>query len=245
MERQATFCARIKAAREESGVSLEQISTSAKISVSLLKGLEAADLSRWPKELSPAAYFRDYVRAVGLSSESNMAEFVRLLPNEAVRLPTDQQGSDEVSTRSDHPYDIELAPLSLVLNDDRSAKTGSNARTAGGICHRRRRGSLAVRVGSVSPPCRHLGEHLATVTFAYYFIATVSVGRSFGARWMANRSSTRWRKAATPTAPESVGDPLHHLHELSVRGRGTVGDGARPMERCPPANLVPSLTVPI
>ena len=51
MECQATFCARIKAAREESGVSLEQISTSTKISVSLLKGLEAADLSRWPKGL--------------------------------------------------------------------------------------------------------------------------------------------------------------------------------------------------
>ena len=80
-DRRAAFCARLKSAREQKGVSLEEIAASTKISRSLLKGLEQNDLSRWPQGLYRRSYLREYLRAIDLPEESTMAEFVRLFPD--------------------------------------------------------------------------------------------------------------------------------------------------------------------
>jgi len=226
MECQATFCARMKAARERSGVSLDRIAASTKISVALLKGLEGADLSRWPKGLYRRSYFRDYVRAVGLSPESNLAEFVRLFPDEG-RAPVNGQREQQGSWSGiGDTGEAESAPLSLVLADDRSSKPAhTRARLVASAVDAVAVLTLAGTAALLFPA--GIWASLAIVAFVYYSAATVSCGRSFGSHWIADRSSRRWKKAATSTAPESLGERLRRLHELSVRNRGTVGDTAR------------------
>jgi cytoskeletal protein RodZ len=80
-DRRAAFCARLKAAREQKGVALEQIAAATKVARSLLKGLEENDLSRWPQGIYRRSYLRDYLRAVDLPEQPIVAEFVRLFPD--------------------------------------------------------------------------------------------------------------------------------------------------------------------
>jgi len=226
MECQATFCARIKAARERSGVTLEQISASTKISASFLRGLEAADLSRWPKGLYRRSYFRDYVRAVGLSPDPNLAEFVRLFPDEGLPPASGQQGQHGSSSRVDETDDVESAPLSLVLADDRSSRPAqTRARLVASAIDAAAVLVLSGAAAFLFPA--GIWASLAVVAFVYHSIATVSFGRSFGSHWIADRRSRRWKKATASTAPGTLGDRLRRLHELSVRNRATVGDTAR------------------
>lgn len=77
-----SFCARLKAAREEKGVSLAEIASTTKVNVELFRGLENNNLSYWPKGLYRRSYLRDYLRCAGLPVESTVAEFVRLFPDD-------------------------------------------------------------------------------------------------------------------------------------------------------------------
>jgi transcriptional regulator with XRE-family HTH domain len=79
---QQQFCARLKAARLRKGISLEQIAASTKISASLLEGLEANNLTRWPTGIYRRAYLRDYLTAIGLPTEPTVQEFRDLFPLE-------------------------------------------------------------------------------------------------------------------------------------------------------------------
>jgi transcriptional regulator with XRE-family HTH domain len=55
--------------RERRGVTLSQISDQTKLSVTILAGLEADDLSRWPGGIFRRAYSRAYATAVGLDPD--------------------------------------------------------------------------------------------------------------------------------------------------------------------------------
>ncbi|HEY7059205.1 MAG TPA: helix-turn-helix transcriptional regulator [Vicinamibacterales bacterium] len=55
--------------RERRGVSLTAISDQTKLSVPLLQGLEADDLSRWPGGIFRRAFARSYATAVGLDPD--------------------------------------------------------------------------------------------------------------------------------------------------------------------------------
>jgi hypothetical protein len=223
---QTTFCARIKAARERSGVSLDQIAASTKISASLLRGLEGADLSRWPKGLFRRSYFRDYVRAVGLSPEASMAEFVRLFPDEGPASADGYQGFHSPSSAIEDPDDVESPPLSLALDDDGSAKQARmRARLAAFAIDTTAVFMLSGAAAFLAPV--GIWASLAIVAFAYHSVATVALGRSVGSHWMVSRDWRSWKKAAASPAPGSLKDRLRRLHELSVRNRGTVGDAAR------------------
>ena len=70
-----TFGERLKRHRETRGVSLESISKSTKVSVSLFVGLERGDCSRWPGGLYSRAYARSYAEAVGLNPNDTVEEF--------------------------------------------------------------------------------------------------------------------------------------------------------------------------
>lgn len=55
--------------RERRGVTLSQIAEDTKVSVPLLEGLEADDLSRWPGGIFRRSFARSYAAAVGLDPD--------------------------------------------------------------------------------------------------------------------------------------------------------------------------------
>ncbi len=61
--------------RERRGISLKAISDQTKVSVSLLEGLEADDLSRWPGGIFRRAFVRGYAAAVGLDPDDIVRRF--------------------------------------------------------------------------------------------------------------------------------------------------------------------------
>ena len=83
----AGFGPGLRIARERAGVTIEAIAASTKIKASLLAELERNDLSHWPHGLYRRAFFRDYLAAIGIASESLVAEFVRLFPDEGTGAP--------------------------------------------------------------------------------------------------------------------------------------------------------------
>jgi transcriptional regulator with XRE-family HTH domain len=69
------FGERLKRQRERAGVTLETISRTTKVPVSLFAGLEAGDASRWPPGLFARAYIRGYAEVIGLNSDETVEEF--------------------------------------------------------------------------------------------------------------------------------------------------------------------------
>jgi hypothetical protein len=91
---QGSFVARLRAARERAGVSLDTIAESTKIKRSFLIGLEKGDLSHWPCGIFRRSFFREYLGAIGISAESLVDDFVRLFPEQGGTLPADT-GTEE------------------------------------------------------------------------------------------------------------------------------------------------------
>ena len=61
--------------RERRGIALRAISEETKVSVSLLEGLEADDLSRWPGGIFRRAFVRGYATSVGLDPDEVIRRF--------------------------------------------------------------------------------------------------------------------------------------------------------------------------
>jgi cytoskeleton protein RodZ len=82
-ERQADFGTFLRRAREQHGVSLQQLAIDTKISTRVLEALERNDPSKLPGGLFSRAFVRAYAREVGLDPEVAVASFVSAFPNEA------------------------------------------------------------------------------------------------------------------------------------------------------------------
>jgi cytoskeletal protein RodZ len=72
----AALGARLKAAREERGISLREIAAATKISVSSLDALERDDYSRLPGGIFSRAFIRAYAIEVGVDPESTVTDFL-------------------------------------------------------------------------------------------------------------------------------------------------------------------------
>ena len=70
------FCAKLRAARERSGILLTEIEAATKVSASHLAALERNDLSRWPSGIYRRAWIRGYATAVGLPADATIDEFL-------------------------------------------------------------------------------------------------------------------------------------------------------------------------
>jgi cytoskeletal protein RodZ len=68
--------ARLKAAREQSGMSIRQLAAVTKISAAALEALERDDYSRIPGGIFGRAFIRAYAIEVGLDPEAAVGEFV-------------------------------------------------------------------------------------------------------------------------------------------------------------------------
>jgi transcriptional regulator with XRE-family HTH domain len=195
-DRRLAFCARLKAARENKGVTLESIAASTKIGRPLLKGLEENDLSRWPQGLYRRAYLRNYLRAIDLLEESTVADFGRLFPDEeTLRLGSARPAENE-----------EPCALSLTLAEGRPERLARMrpqfavaAIDLGVVLALSALGWWALGAG--------LGASSAVVAIGYYSIGTAVLGRSFGSRFLEDRS-WRLKKKKARAVPTGIPDTL-------------------------------------
>lgn len=77
MNEPTTLGAYLRRERERRGLALRTISESTKVSVPLLQGLEADDISRWPGGIFRRAFVRSYAQCVGLDPDDVVKRFER------------------------------------------------------------------------------------------------------------------------------------------------------------------------
>ncbi|HEU4689518.1 MAG TPA: helix-turn-helix transcriptional regulator, partial [Vicinamibacterales bacterium] len=77
MNEPTSLGAYLKRERERRGLALRTISESTKVSVALLEGLEADDISRWPGGIFRRAFVRSYAQCVGLDPDDVVRRFER------------------------------------------------------------------------------------------------------------------------------------------------------------------------
>jgi cytoskeletal protein RodZ len=78
------FGARMKRARESSGVTLRQIAETTKISVAALEALERNDIARLPGGIFSRALVRAYAGRISLDPEQTVREFLAQFPQESL-----------------------------------------------------------------------------------------------------------------------------------------------------------------
>ena len=197
-ESRGAFCARLKAAREAKGVTIDQIAASTKIPASLLQGLERCELSRWPAGLYRRAYLRGYLRMIGLPPDPIVAEFRRLFPH-----PDD----DTLVIGLVQPIEYQPTPFSMMLAEDRPRRAARLwARLAAAAI------DAAIVAGASAAAVFALqfdpGLVLAGVAVAYHATATLALGRTVGARLTVDRRVvTRWKRSGGRPAPAADPPP--------------------------------------
>jgi transcriptional regulator with XRE-family HTH domain len=75
MDEQTTLGPYLRRERERRGLTLRTISENTKVSVALLEGLEADDVSRWPGGIFRRAFVRSYAQCVGLDADEIVRRF--------------------------------------------------------------------------------------------------------------------------------------------------------------------------
>jgi len=113
----ADFGPRMKRARETRGVTLREIATRTKISVSALEALERNDISRLPGGIFGRAFVRAYAEEVGLDPEQTIREFIEAFPSDTVTagspyVPAEDHTAVESSRRSAETA-VKLAAISV------------------------------------------------------------------------------------------------------------------------------------
>ena len=80
MSEPTTLGAYLRRERERRGLALRTISETTKLSVGLLEGLEADDISRWPGGIFRRAFVRSYAQCVGLDPDDVFKRFEQQHP---------------------------------------------------------------------------------------------------------------------------------------------------------------------
>jgi transcriptional regulator with XRE-family HTH domain len=74
------FGRRLRMERERRRITLASVAENTKIGLSLLKGLEHDDISRWPNGIFRRSFIRSYAKAVGLDADAIAREFFERFP---------------------------------------------------------------------------------------------------------------------------------------------------------------------
>jgi len=116
----ADFGRKLRDAREKRGISLRQIASATKISVSALEALERNDISRLPGGIFSRAFVRSYALEVGLDPEATIQDFIAQFPSDSVTAghPTTDRVEDEEAVESDRRMattGLQLALISIPI----------------------------------------------------------------------------------------------------------------------------------
>ena len=75
------FGTRLRSERERRRITLSSIAANTKINISLLRGLESGDVSRWPSGIFRRSFIRSYANAIGLDADEIAREFLERYPD--------------------------------------------------------------------------------------------------------------------------------------------------------------------
>ncbi len=116
VDRPGDFGRKLRDARERKGVSLRQIASATKISVSALEALERNDISRLPGGIFSRAFVRSYAVEVGLDPETTIQDFIAQFPSDSVTAghPATNRVEDEEAVESDRRMARTVLRLTLI-----------------------------------------------------------------------------------------------------------------------------------
>jgi len=169
----AQFGRRLREHREHHRITLEAISGSTKIKASLLAGLERGDIAEWPAGIFQRAFVRSYARAIDLSPEPVLAEFLRVFFGHG-------------DAAGDKPADGELRLTLAAEPDDGPPFYGQVAAALGeavGIA------ALAAAVSWIA--ATGFGAMCGALALFYYPLATAWLGCT-PAAWYLKRDAAVW-----------------------------------------------------
>lgn len=180
----AAFGRRLRIARERAGVTLEAIAKSTKIKASLLAELENNDLSHWPRGIFRRAFFREYLAAIGMTSESLVAEFVQLFPDDGTGV--------SASTPADVTGELRLTLARAPQATRRTVLTSVTAALID-LC-------LVFLVAGVVRWLRGVDfwAGVTVVALAYYSLATAFNRRTPAVHWLTGTRQMSRRTAGVP-----------------------------------------------
>jgi cytoskeleton protein RodZ len=105
------FGGKLRAAREQRGLSLRQIAASTKISIAALEALERNDLSKLPGGIFSRAFVRSYAIEVGLDPDATVHEFLERFQ----ATPGVQPASPAGITQADGREEIQRRVVSVAV----------------------------------------------------------------------------------------------------------------------------------
>jgi hypothetical protein len=208
----AAFGPGLRVARERAGVPLEQIAKSTRIKVSLLAGLEDNDVSHWPHGIYKRAFFREYLAAIGMASDSLVAEFVRLFPDDStgVWVPTPAALTSELRLTLARPHRVTV----------RSVLT-SVAGALIDVCLVLLLAGAATWLTGVD-----IWAGVAAVALGYYSVATAFTRPPPGVAWLTGNRQMHTRTADVPA--RDVREQRHTLAQAVGVPSGPRSPEARP-----------------
>ncbi|HEY8549962.1 MAG TPA: RodZ domain-containing protein [Vicinamibacterales bacterium] len=94
----------LRAAREQRGLTLAQISASTRISIGVLEALEAGNVRRLPGGIFTRGFVRAYAREVGLDPEETVRQFLEEFPDETQSLGLHRHEAERESDALDPDF---------------------------------------------------------------------------------------------------------------------------------------------
>jgi transcriptional regulator with XRE-family HTH domain len=211
---QEAFGARLRSARERRGIPVKTLAETTKVAASLFEALERGDLSRWPKGIYKRSFFRSYVAAVGLPTESTVDEFLRLFPDEKPLGQKDAPPAAGEPAQDQSPFRLTLAPgvrrLELPERLSRTAVADAAVVLAGAA-------ALAWGAGLDAPAA------LAVIVLCYYPQLSRLIRREVKIRLKTDRARDRRDpdETSAPLQPDRNVGPEHSAEAAAVTASAT------------------------
>jgi transcriptional regulator with XRE-family HTH domain len=228
-----SFGRRLRSERERRRITLELIAANTKIGVSLLRGLERDDVSRWPSGIFRRSFMRSYAEAIGLDADETVREFLERFPDPQVPVapaaaPDGSLGTDPKAVlRQTRPK----AVLRLTLADSRPPFSGgrilarTSCRLAAAACDAGTTVALALTAFVFID---EFWAPLGVAMLCYYVGGILVLGNTPGVCLFAPRPNddvSRWLRSDDPgdsrDPPEpDENDALGHLASEAAFERG-------------------------
>jgi transcriptional regulator with XRE-family HTH domain len=203
---ESSFGRRLRSERERRRIALEAVAANTKIGISLLKGLERDDVSRWPSGIFRRSFLKSYAEAVGLDPDKTLQEFLERFPDAQEPEPVGRGGGRKAAP---------TAVLRLTLADSRPPFSGGIALS--GLDRRLLAaawdgGTMLVLALTAFALIDQFWMPLGVVMLCYYLGGILLLGNTPGVCLFAPRSHDEALDASGDDAPaESTPEPALKL----------------------------------